>query len=725
MVRSFVLWPPALAVGILLFSAVPLLFLLLPYAWRTMSKVTAIDAFAMARPLQPGEELRRFPSPMGAALTTVYYSGTLGAAVIMLLAWIADNAVYTSSLRPLPGSASGGFSWTSVSSPLQAAVLFAADAGTSCSGSVTWADTSPQFTFADVISVKLPDALADSSTVPAATACLLRIAVNGFSASAPRESSQLLLNLSLVLPASAQSIAWSVSGVMTPAAKEVGAVYSAWATGTASAPASSVRGLASLALDVGVMPIVETDDIANASATGLMITRAIADATLRSSAAFVPGIETLPFTLTVQPGAQLFAINVIARVSFTQLIGGMVGLLSGLGAAYKLVFAITWKVRFKLWGAPYWERDALRKRSASSSSLPDAGSLGSDNPARKAGQSSSVVAAGLQHARGSLFSRPGGLQVRSRRRPSLGNGLVSPDTDRSGRGLGPGTSRRSMVRSVLAPVPGAVAGIASQPAPVALGRDKAALDDNGTASELARPGTDRNKAAKTLTSSKIASGSSTQQASPLSLPTASRRVVHVQLPELDVVSDKLTPASSTASTSAAASSSSTVAVARGGSTAAANIEAEKQVSAPLSSTTAGSKSSKADTRAAVVSTVEATGAAAPAASTAVGQTKWLRPTVSRRRAAFGPNSAGDDGTTTLEDGATNGSTARPSLSSAARTVAVAASVARAAGATSVLSDRARAAASTALHVPPEDDEHDSDDDAAARVANPLRTGSLG
>lgn len=671
-VRSFVLWPPALFVGIAVFSAVPLLLLLLPYAWRTMSKLTAIDAFAMARPLEPGEELRRFPSPMGAAITTTYYSGTLGAALIMLLAWIADNAVYSSSLRPLPGG--GGFSWSSVPSPLQAAVLFGADASASCGG-VTWAASPPPQTTADVVPISVPASMAAPGSSQLPTLCLVRIAVQGFAADA---SSPLLLNASLLLPSSAQSVAWSVSGIMTPAGKEVGANYSAWATGSISALPTSIRGMASILLDVGAMPIVETDEVVGRSATGLMLTSAAAVAVERTAASFVPGAETLPFTLTVRPGTQLFAISVIPRVSFTQLLGGMAGLLGGLGAAYKIAFSISWKVRFKLWGAPYWETEALRKRGASSA--PRQPSHDSDfatslsDVDRKG--TSAALPASLRHARGSLFGKPGGFLKASRRGapPPDSSDTAGGSSAASGSSAAGGAgvvrpSRRSLVRSIVPDAEAASAGAKARETnqPSARAADSAGelagLQLPHTASSsrnpLAAAGSsnsmlpNRGAAVSRPSRRSVLLDDSVTGGSASTLPAA--RTVAVGLGVVDKPSQEQLAPLSEASVATALS--------------APTADAQRDAAAEKLGTSGLAAQRATPATGAQAAAAEADGVAATSGGGDAPKKPWLRPTASRRRTGFGPSAATDD----------EAASAGPSLAIAVRAAAVAASLAASRG----------------------------------------------
>lgn len=416
-VRAFVLWPPALGVGIAVACAVPLVLLLLvlPYAGRVLKALTPIDAFSMDRPLDAGEERRNFPSPLGGGTTCVYYAGTLGAAVIMLLAWVADNAVYSSSLRPLPAASSGGFAWSSVPAPLELAILFAADAdaASSCS-SVSWLGDPPPVTSADVLRVAPPATLTSPGSGLQPTLCLMRLTFDSFRDGAA--GSALLLNASLSLPSSAQSVAWLVSGVLTPAARQVGANASVWTSGAVTAPATALRGVESVSLALGMMPIVETDEVLSRSSTGVIIASAAAEARPRTVAAFVPGADSdaVHFSLTVQPSAQLFSVTVIPRLSFAQLLGSVVGLLGGLGAVFRIVYKVAWKLRFRARGTSQWETEALAQQQAKAAAAA-AAAVSRAQALPVSGITSPLT--GLKHARGSAISRagPGGLARTPRR----------------------------------------------------------------------------------------------------------------------------------------------------------------------------------------------------------------------------------------------------------------------------------------------------------------------
>ena len=55
------------------------------------------------------------------------------------------------------------------------------------------------------------------------------------------------------------------------------------------------------------MPLQEHDEIANRNVTGIIIKKRVISTSTHASGSFVPGGESLPFTLTIERGLEIMA----------------------------------------------------------------------------------------------------------------------------------------------------------------------------------------------------------------------------------------------------------------------------------------------------------------------------------------------------------------------------------------------------------------------------------
>lgn len=203
--------------------------------------------------------------------------------------------------------------------------------------------------------LKLPPSEAESfATRRKATLCALHLSWPALDGSA------LLVNITLRLPFSAQSIAWQTSGLLSPAAEKVGlGPESSLAAGSLE-PSALSPGLASVSLRLTLMPLMEEDKLANRTVFGAILVASSTATEDRPSADFVPGTSLTTLSLAVERAQQYLYVSVSQRSSVSQLLASALGLLSGLGVFFRLVYVFLYGcVKTIKGGPPDWERKAL------------------------------------------------------------------------------------------------------------------------------------------------------------------------------------------------------------------------------------------------------------------------------------------------------------------------------------------------------------------------------
>jgi hypothetical protein len=416
--QDYAVWPFALLTTVLLASLLPAALLALGRrrGARALERVRCIDACSKSRPLRDGDAVRKYSTPLGAGVTISFLFGGVAAAAVVGLEWLADNQVFASSVRPLPPS----FQWSAVPAPLELALAFGADADASC-GNITLSQqpsadgqetAALPFAVADVLPVAVTGAPQAGAV---ATVCMARLVIAAVPNAAALQPH--LARFTLALPPSAQSLAWTATGIMTPAADRVEASLSASSAGSIIAPAGAVRGIAAASLALTVMPMHEQDATRGRSSHGLMITTAAAATTAYATAAFVPGVDTLPLTVTVTPSRQYLSVSVTPRTSILQLVASIVGLLSGLAFAYKLLYMALYTLQRRCHGKSHYELGKLLQARQRSLPSPRDGRDGRWPPTRPSGMTTpsarSASTTGEEEAGAAAASGGAGAGVRS------------------------------------------------------------------------------------------------------------------------------------------------------------------------------------------------------------------------------------------------------------------------------------------------------------------------
>lgn len=319
--------------------------------------------------------MRKFSSPVGVAVSCSYFFGMVGAAIVLVLAWRADNVSYVSTLRPLLPE----FGWSDIAAPLEFTLGFAADDPTACD-SVRLFPAVPADTARIVASAfRFATASTEANNANPETRQPVLCGVHlQWRTLAPASGSGLLLNTTLQLPPSAQSIAWSAAGLLTPSAASVALdAAAAVEVGTLEPPLDSL-GMRGGRIRVSVMPLLEEDKVAPLTSAGLLVVAVAASLDQRDTAEILPGDGTsaVSIELVAEPVQQLLHVSVTQRSSPSQLLASIVGFLSGLGVVFRLAFAAAYswaQKRFR--GQPPWEREALaahREAEAGAGAHPQA-----------------------------------------------------------------------------------------------------------------------------------------------------------------------------------------------------------------------------------------------------------------------------------------------------------------------------------------------------------------
>lgn len=353
--RDFLLSPFSLIGATAAASFFPLLILFIPAVQALFDRIRVIDLFSVSRPLDDGDEVKKFSSPLGVGITVSYLFGMTAAAAVLGLAWWTDNAQFSSGLFPLLVD----FPWQQIPTPLEVFVAFAADPQDASCQSVTM--TSALAANQPIAQVFTVTDTAWSALAGAATLCVVRLQY----ASAIPQPGGLIFNTSLSFPLSAQTIAFQIYGLLTPSATlaklddSAGVISGVIEAGNDTSPA----GISSALLDLDVLPMLEEDELAETKNYGLIVGGLEAVVEQRTSREIVPGgAERVVFSLVATPLQQKLLVTVTERSSFGAMLAGAVGLLSGIEGNYILIYAIVYRIIRKAWGQPSWEKEALANK---------------------------------------------------------------------------------------------------------------------------------------------------------------------------------------------------------------------------------------------------------------------------------------------------------------------------------------------------------------------------
>jgi Tyrosine-protein kinase ephrin type A/B receptor-like len=368
--RDFVIAPYSLFVTIPLASILPVLLLLLPWARSLYDKARGIDAFSTARPLEDGDSVQKFSSPLGAGITFSYALGMAAGAAVLSLAWFSDNAAYSSALRPLPTS----FPWSKIgqgaaNKPLELSLGFAADATASCSSLQIVSSslhTAPVANAYTLLS-QAPSTTTTTTTTSDTMICAVQVAFPAVEPQASAGSAALIVgasplaNVSLILPVSSQAMAFAASGLLTTtsAIKAGTDATMVWVNQAVETPAVSTSfGIASVEITLSVTAVMEEDTILGKTTYGLLVLSASTAVTERTTDEIRPGEDSVAVTVMAVPTQQYLAITVTQRSTVTELFAGMAGLLSGIFFFYRVLFSFIYGLVRNAYGEPSWERRA-------------------------------------------------------------------------------------------------------------------------------------------------------------------------------------------------------------------------------------------------------------------------------------------------------------------------------------------------------------------------------
>jgi hypothetical protein len=345
-VAAFVTWPAALALSVLIAAAVPLACTLLPSAARVLEWLRFVDLFAKDRPVRDGTPVYKWSSLVGVRLTLAYCCAAAAAATVLALSWSYSNVIVSSMLRPLPSA----YNWTAVASPATAYVAFVADVSEPCSsvrfsGSMlagannvsTSVDGIVGSVDVTVVPLTVIDAAAAQSGGATGggglSACLLQVRADRLSGIS---TGGALFAMTLQLPRTAQLLQLAAEGAATPHSLAAGLETAVMA----SAPVTATSGgvLQAVSASITLLPLSESDAVADAMSGGMMVVQQSVSATESPSLAFVAAEAGVQLSLAALPAQQYVVIAVTQRMPVAQMLSSLVGLVSGLVAVFRLLF---------------------------------------------------------------------------------------------------------------------------------------------------------------------------------------------------------------------------------------------------------------------------------------------------------------------------------------------------------------------------------------------------
>jgi Tyrosine-protein kinase ephrin type A/B receptor-like/Regulator of chromosome condensation (RCC1) repeat len=378
-VASFVQAPSALVVATLIAAIVPLLLFALPVVRHSLGRLRAFDAFSKDRPLRDGDVVQKFSSPLGVFVSGSYAFGAFGACVILILAWAGTNIAYSSALRPLLSDSPS----LAAVNPLELTFVFATDNEQACADPVLPSAVTAS-SAGGATTVPLPQLSTFRLSVSSLTSLGLQVGEGSIGLSAPvlcgarvvwPALSATQSNLTVLFPPSAQSISWVATGLLTPSSAEVDlGASAAVSTGTIEPPASSF-GIRSFQLRLSVLDLTEEDRVTPLTTHGMLIAGSSSSITLRDSPNLYlsAGSDAVTAEIDLEPLQQRLYISVVERSSFAQLLASAIGLVSGLGIVFRLVYVLLYTVARKLYRghALPWEREAVARAQAREKALSE------------------------------------------------------------------------------------------------------------------------------------------------------------------------------------------------------------------------------------------------------------------------------------------------------------------------------------------------------------------
>jgi hypothetical protein len=354
----------ALMVTLIVAAAIPLSVVVIPRSSKLFLRCRRSDAYAEARPLDDGETVTHLSSALGTAMTIAYWLGSVAAVIVVVFSWMGSNTLYSSSLVPVDST----FAWQATAQPMNAALVFAADATAQCS-EVAWlsglgaasvvggavdirvypvavASTAAAVTSANATSASLP------------TVCLVTFDVRYLQS---KEGVSSLLSLQLRLPASAQAYLFRSDGKLTPAGGMVGADRSLSLND--SAVPDGTLPIAAVGATVTVTSVLEDNDVTKVSSTGLMVSELVLAPTFADSSLYSASRSFVAFTLSVEPAQQYMVVTVVQRLTVVTLIASIIGLVGGLRGGFRILFKVFFILRKKC-RKGYLEKDLIKQRVA-------------------------------------------------------------------------------------------------------------------------------------------------------------------------------------------------------------------------------------------------------------------------------------------------------------------------------------------------------------------------
>jgi len=345
-VAAFVTWPAALAISVLIAAAIPLACTLLPNAARVLEWLRFVDLFAMDRPVRDGTPVYKWSSLIGVRMTLAYCFAAAAAVMVVALSWSYSNVMVSSMLRPLPSA----YNWTAVAAPATAYVAFVADASEPCStvrfsGSMLAGANNASATAGGlvgsvdvtVVPLTVTDAAAAQSGGATGrgglTACLLQVRADRLSGIS---TGGALFSMTLQLPRTAQLLQLAAEGAPTPHSLAAGLETAVMSGAPVSATSGGV--LQAVSASITLLPVSESDAVADAMSGGMMVVQQAVSATESPSLAFVAADAGVQLSLAALPAQQVVVIAVTQRMPVAQMLSSLVGLVSGLVAVFRLLF---------------------------------------------------------------------------------------------------------------------------------------------------------------------------------------------------------------------------------------------------------------------------------------------------------------------------------------------------------------------------------------------------